>query len=200
MKVLKMNILALMLSAVGASACMSAIAMATSPEHIEQRIEVIAENNEDAKVVVDIDGEVHKLTIPAGALADEDRLRDVLSRMPDDVQDKLFNVLRGLSVDENVVKFVSDDNSVVLFEIDKELGDVGATKDAENVFVFKMGGSVKESSHRIVQHMRSSDKHKVIKFKDAEHAFSDVIINLLSQSEFSQEELDKIQTALDAKR
>ncbi|WP_448549326.1 hypothetical protein [Thalassotalea fusca] len=195
MKRLKVNAIALLLSVAGATASLSAIAMTTEDKHVEQRIEVVAEKGADVKVLIDTNGEVKEFNLPNNVFADKDQLEQALADFPVEVRENLLKHLSGFSLDANMIKIATDDEHIFNWSADDSAG-------AKSMVVVKVDKQEFDSDdlHKVVKHIVVNGDQKVIDLKDTSHSFADVIINLIDDSKLSQEDMDKIQAALDKKR
>jgi hypothetical protein len=201
MKLFNKTSLALSLSILGTASIMPAVAMANDTEkHVE---EIIIEANDDSdpssvNIFVDVDGDITNVTIPKDALGDKDKLAEALADVPEDVRDKLISDLEHINMgklhkdtsqlhvkhhgdDHQKLNSVNDsgDQQIIIIEIDDENGD-----------------------HKQVLHkeMKNTSDHEFIEFKGDGKIGAKSIIKLLSHGEYSAEELDEIQKALDAQR
>ncbi|MEW6999266.1 hypothetical protein AADZ86_16395 [Colwelliaceae bacterium BS250] len=202
MKLFNKTSLALSLSLLGAASIIPALASDTE-KHVQ---EVIIEAHDDSNsstvhIFVDVDGDITNVTIPKDALGDKDKLAEALADVPEDVRDKLISDLENINMgklhkdtaqvhvkhhggDHQKLNSVNDsgDQKLIIIEIDDE------------------NGEHKQVLHKEMTIMKDSSDHEFIEFKGDDKIGAESIIKLLSHGEYSAEELDKIQKALDAKR
>jgi len=201
MKNFKKTALALLLSITGASLSMSALALTSDTVHKEHRIEISADSDKEAHVFVVSDGEKYDVTIPSGDWQDKSQLEEHLSALPDDIRSKVIEQLSSIHLDAKMIKIGSGSNSSVFSFADG---------DHENVIVMDIEKVVEEAlddseaalihAKKVIQKLNHDGDAKVFKFKFDGSGKADAISKMLAHGKFTQEELDKIQQALDEKR
>ncbi|WP_286235553.1 hypothetical protein [Thalassotalea sediminis] len=191
MRTINKTTLAIAFSVLGALSSMSAIAMSTA-EIKEHRIEVIADGEQDVQVFVSTNGEVTELALPKATLSDTVALKDALSDLPEDLRNKVAEQLGNIHLDANIVKIHSDSKAITSW----------ADGDAEQVFVFEIEDETSDNNiaKKIIKKFKHDGAHKVIEIKRNGHMGPELIMKLLKNGEFTVDDLDKIQQALDAKR
>lgn len=190
--------LALSLSLFGAVSSMSALAMTTDNKHQVHEIEITADDSDLVNVFVSIDGEVTDVKIPKSALEDQAQLADVLVDIPQDVREKLIESLSSLNHEDKMVKI----------EMKGGDNDVSWVSNADSEHVIVLHKDTGEHSENIVKKVVREFKHishdgndaKVFKFKHGGKLSADSLIRMLDRGDFTAEDLDKIQQALDKKR
>ena len=180
---------------------MSAIAMATddglAEKHVEiHEIKVEVNKGEDTNVFININGELTEFSMDEADLTDKDKLAAALSDVPEELREKLIASLSNIHMGEKHVivdidgenfgetlNWVSDSGGerVVVMEFDHD--DI----DADGI------------SHKVMKQLLHKVGPHVMKFKHGKIT-ADSVIKMLSRSDFSVDELNEIQTALDAKR
>ncbi|OKY24782.1 MULTISPECIES: hypothetical protein [Thalassotalea] len=191
MKTINKTTLAIAFSVLGALSSMSAIAMSTSDSK-EHQIEVIADGDKDVQVFVKSNGEVADLVLSEATLNDLTALKGALSVLPEDLRDKVAEQLGNIHVDADMIKIHSNSESISTW----------TDGNAEQVFVFEIEeeSSGSNIAKKIVKEIKHDGEHKVIQIKKAGHVGPDLIMKLLEKGEFTVDDLDNIQQALDAKR
>lgn len=191
MKIMNKTALAVSLSLIGAISSMSAIAMSKGELRKEQKIEISVDDSKDVQVFVSHDGDITELEVPKSLLTDKAYLDNALAALPGELREKVVSQLTGIHMDGHVVQLKSgevntwvdsgSDKVIILKSIDEENG--------------------KSIAKRIVQKFSSGDgKHKIFEFKHGNKVSADSVTRLLKNGDFTPDELDKIQQALDAKR
>ena len=190
--------LALAFSLLGAASSMSAIAMNTSDKDQIHEVEVIADDSEDVKIFVSIDGEVTDVKLPKSALGDKAQLEAALIDLPVELREKLLNDLGNIHLEDKMVKIDKQGHST----------NLSWNSDSENEHVIvlhtEMEGSTDDVANKLIKEFKhvSADgsMEKVFKIKHDGKLSAESVIRLLNHGDFSPEDLDKIQQALDAKR
>lgn len=185
MKKIKQVPMALALSLLGASLSLSAHSYAKGYDNTAEvkeihTIEVEVEESSEAKIFIDINGDAMKFDVPKEALNDPAQLEQLLADVPPEAKDKLMQSLSSLSLSTDHLNVDESDQKVFIIDIENEHGE----------------------------HLSGDMKHKIIKKFAHENLFvqkggkvgADSIIHMLSRGEYSAEELNKIQKALDSKR
>lgn len=192
MKPLNKTALAIAFSVAGVLSSVSAIAMTSDVTEVKHRIEVVADESENVRVFVSVNGDMTKVEVPKEALIDKDQLADALVDVPEEVKTKLIDQLANIHMDDGMIKvetFVHGDEH-----------NTWVNKDDEHIVIVKAGDLAEgeEGVKRVIKRMKKGDK--VFEFKTGGGLVADTIIRLLGHGEFSSDDLDKIQRALDEKR
>jgi len=197
MKLFNKTSLALALSLVGAASTVSALAMTTTPDKKVHHINIAADDNRDAHIMVSIDGQMTKLSVSKEALNNKELLAEELANEPEDIREKLTSALNGLHLNSRDIFFKHhqvDDNA-----------------DAQRVVIMSKGDGAHHEGTRhdkvitkVINglsglHLDSLNDHS-LKFVSDGKVAADSIVSLLSHGKYSADELDKIQQALDSKR
>ena len=168
------------------------VGVVTAQEEVRHKtIEIKAAKDSDVSVWIDSDGFTQTVIMTATELADSEILEEKLADLDDETKATVMRALQGMSLSgdgedsfglEKIFVVNKGDGHRVEF-----IGDYDANMDIE---------MTAGSAHRMVR------KHVI--HVDGEHGIlkghSNAIAKLIEKGEFSQEELDKIQAALDAKR
>jgi len=199
MKIFNKTAIALSLSLLGATSTLSAIAMATDDGLVEKLVEIhqvkIEKDDGEANVYVNINGAETEFTIDKADLSDTDKLSSALDNVPEALREKILSSLSGIH---------SVNNQTVLNLEDEHFSDDvnWISEDGENKVVVmsfdRNMDHVSDVSQQVVKGMFHSGQH-VMKFPKGKLT-ADRVINMLSNDDFSVDELNKIQAALDAKR
>jgi hypothetical protein len=216
MKLFNKTAIALTLSLFGAVGSVSALAMATDNTQL-QEVEIIVEGDTDKNmnVFLSVDGEITNVDVSPSAMSNPEALRELLSDVPEDVREKLIESLMNAQDDNGNFKVVvsgdvgisqelhqisgennevehnirviddSGENKVIVMEFD-ESNSGGYI--AQKVIKEMVHSSVKPSHHRSVQVIHQGNMS----------AYS--IMRMIKHSDFTAEELNKIQQVLDVKR
>jgi len=200
MNKLKKLPLALALAVLGTTSSLSALAMKADQEPVvkEIKIEIEKDNAKGASIFVVADGESTAVDISPDTLNDKEALAEALSELPDETKDKVLQALDGLSLDAKHIKVHSGDHKVL---------EWNGSMENEHVIVMDIDGELgddsdKEKLHQVIKRVikgHGSDGF-AYKFKHGGKLSADSLIRLLEHGKFSQDDLDKIQQALDAKR
>jgi len=198
MKLFNKTSLALALSLLGAASTMSVLAMTTELAQQVHEITVEADDNPNAQVMISIGGEITNLTVSKEALHNKELLTEELAEQSDDIREKLISALDGLHLNsENIhvkhhqVTDNIDEQRVVIMTMDDDSHHANSVNDKS-----MMMKVVKDMS---ALHVDTS-KHHSFEFVTDGKIAADSIVRLLSHGEYSAEELDKIQQAIDSKR
>ena len=97
MKLLNKTALAIAFSVAGVLSSVSALAMTSDVKEVKHRIEVVADESENMRVFVSVNGDMTKVEVPKEALTDEDQLADALVDVPEELKTKLFKTSRPKS-------------------------------------------------------------------------------------------------------
>ncbi|MCJ8320598.1 MAG: hypothetical protein MJK12_13250 [Colwellia sp.] len=190
--------LALSLALFGGASSLSALAMATEPNlelHEKHVVMVEINGDENANIRVEVNGEVTDVIVPKIVLHDRVKLAEALSELPVEVREQLLSDLGNIHLGDKMIKvhkfdgqsdvnWVSEDGEhIVIIESDSVEGN--HTVDIKQM--------VKRLKHRI------SDKNTFVIKHDVKMK-PDMLLSLIKDADFSPEELDQIQQAIDEKR
>jgi hypothetical protein len=172
-----------------------ALAGAVMADDFQRVIEIKAETGQDVNIVIDNDGNSETLHFKAEELSDKQALANKLSHLDDDTRDTLMQTLQTihLNVDEGVGSMLEgkhENKVVVMHKGDGQLVKVLKGSDVDLEYEIEGDGD----HHMIQKHIVIGDHHGVLK------GHTSAIVGLIAKGEFSQDELDKIQAAVDAKR
>lgn len=198
MSTLRKSTIAVLLSVIGAASSMSALAL-TSPVVKEQRIEIVSDSDHEAKVFVVADGQDYNIDVRNDELGNKDALESALSELPEDIREKVVEQISKLHLDDHMIKIGDANDQEATFSWSGESGD----KSVVVIEVEQDGKSDINSNaviKKVLKNLNSGDGHKVFEFKLGGKHKSEALIKMLDKGDFTVEELDKIQTALDAKR
>lgn len=201
MNKLKTTTFGILLSIAGASLSMSALALNNDALNKEHRIEINADPDKDAHIFVISDGDKFDVTVPASDWQDKAQLEQHLAELPDDIRGKVVEQLSNINLDANVIKVgTGSDSSVFSF----------SGGDNEKVIVMDIEevieGALNETDHalvhakKVIEKLKGDGSSAIYKFKFDGAGKANAIASMLEKGKFTQEELDKIQQALDGKR
>ena len=149
----------------------------------------------NVQVFVSNDGDITELELTKDALEDKAELEAALAGLPDDNRDKVLKQLTNIKFDANMIKIHTEEGS--------DHHGTWVESDAEHVIVLKSsdGADASNIAKQMVKKFKHGDGHaKVIQFKHGGKLGAGHIVKLLEHGEFTADDLDKIQQALDAKR
>jgi hypothetical protein len=172
-----------------------ALAGAVLAEDFERVIEIKAESGQDVNIVIDKNGDSETLYFKIEELSDQQVLVDKLSHLDDETRETLMQTLQTvhLNVDEGLGSILDgkhENKVVVMHKGDGQLVKVINDLDVDLEYEIKGDGG----HHMIQKHVVIGGHEGVLK------GHANAIVGLISKGEFSQDELDKIQAAVDAKR
>lgn len=195
MRILRKTALALSFSVIGVVSSVSALAMVAESESKFHEIEIIADESKDIRIFTNIDDEFSEIELPAGDLADNQKIKAALSELPEYIRDKLVNNLANIHGEGKMVKVKTLSNFI------GGVSNDGSESEQVVVFHSNEGNVLKEGVHKVIEGLADGDAEvKVFKFKHGSEQTAESVIHLLNNGEFSIDELDKIQQALDEKR
>lgn len=218
MKLFNKTAIALTLSLIGAVSSVSALAMATDKTLLHTiSIEIDRDSKEDANVFVSVDGDVTTLDVPVSALNDPETLEKLLADLPDDIREKIIVNLSDIKLnEENFRVLVAGDGHEKLHLLSKEFTE-SLTDGEHHIKILAEGGENKVivmefdneeltggNMHKVIKKMMLpsiiNSKHSNVQFIHKGQMTADSLIRMVKHSEFTADELNKIQQALDAKR
>lgn len=170
------------------------------------KIEMKAESGSPTVINIDNGEGAQVFEFTKEELQDKQLVEDRLMHLDDDTRDAVLGALNGIHMDGDNMVFIKEDidvgdhNKMVVI---KKSGDVGI--DVDHDFIVDGNGSHSIHKLREIISKKMGDKI-VIKMDDGMklhhkggHA-AHMIEKLLNSSDLTQEQLDQIQQALDAKR
>lgn len=155
-----------------------------------QKIEINALRGGDINVMVDTNGNAQTVTLSEAELADSELLEIKLANLDDETRETVLQELKGLLENE------AHDPSMIMHGEDHK---VIVVKKGSGLLM-KMSGDndidIDLDKRHVIQKriVLEDDSYDIIK----DH--TDAIAKLIERGEFSPQELDRIQAALDAKR
>ena len=175
---------------VGSLALTGAVCAEEDIKH--KTIEIKALKGENVNVMVDTNGNAQTIIISEADLADTELLKNKLANLDDESRADVLQALVGLSGNETheplKIKHGGTHKVIVVNQGDDQLVEMSGDNNIEIEF----NG---DERHIIRKHIiLEDDSYDIIK----DH--TDAIAKLIERGEFSQQELDKLQAALDAKR
>lgn len=174
---------------VGSIALIGAVAADDSRDVRHKIIEIKTKKGADIDVMVEADGHSEQVVLTPEELNDPDILESKLAHLDDETRETVMSALSGISVSgEHGMEI----HKAKVITVNKGAGEQlhVYSDDVDVDFEFVHG----EGNKRIKKHIVIGDHDGVIK------GHSSAIVSLIDRGEFSQEELDKIQAAVDAKR
>lgn len=163
----------------------------TAQEDIKHKtIEIKMVKDSDVSVWVDSDGHAETVVLTANEISNSDLLADKLAGLDEQTRETVVEALEGIKTSGFGDAHVEVKKVFVMNKGDAQL--VEFMGDDVNMDIEMITGD----DHKIVRkHIIHSDSEGgVLK------GHTNAIAKLIERGEFSQEELDKIQAALDAKR
>ncbi len=182
----------------GAAMLMAAVVANDEVKDIKHRvIEIKADTDKDVKIVVNSEGVQETIVFQMDELQDEDVIASKLAHLDDDTKETVMTAVNGIkhfgSSDFDPASLAHGEHKskvVIMHKGDGELMHIEGDKDVEVDYEF-----VTNSDHQVMQkHVVIGGHHGSLK------GHSSAIVSLIEKGEFSQEELDKIQAAIDKKR
>jgi hypothetical protein len=223
MKLFNKTAIALTLSLIGAASSVSALAMATDNSQIHKvSIEIDRDANESANVFVSANGDVTTLDVPSSALNNPEELEKLLAELPDNIREKIIVSLSDINLGD-VSQHAESFRMVVAGEAHKELHLLSKeltesiidgehhievmTDDGDNkVIVMEFdgdeltGGKMRKVIKEMMIPSLINSKHNNVQFIQKGQMTADSLIRMVKHSDFTADDLNKIQQALDAKR
>jgi len=183
----KQFVLSVAFGVLGCLASISTLAAVTEEKVFVQKVHV-DKDDAGAHIVIDINGDKFERSVSIEQLKDSDALHELLADVPEDKQGHIIKILENIGEHGKQIKIINgediDVDKVIVFETDE---DIEIVHDDADVKVIK-------------KVLRTGDDHKVIQIRKGGHGGADAILHLLSKGKFNQDQLDKIQQALDEKR
>jgi hypothetical protein len=205
MKSFNKTIIALTLSLLGAVSSVSALAI-TSDNNSRQEVEITVDGDKNnMSVFVSVDGEITNADVSASAMSNPEELRKLLVDVPQDIREKLIGRLTSAMGDNGNFRMVVDadinQELHVISESDHDIeviGDNGENK----VFVMKFDGdkSQIDLSQKVIEKMMKPSHHKNVQVIHQGNMSAKSLLRMIKHSDFTADELNEIQQALDTKR
>jgi len=220
MKLFNKKGIALALSLIGAASSVSALAMVSDKVQLHEiKIEIDGDANESLNVFVNVDGDVTTVDVPVSALNDPIELEKLFADVPENIREKVITNLTHANLHEGNVRVVvegdareelhqiSKNVSVRHFDDDQRIEIISGDGDRENkviVMEFDTEGASDGNVHKVMKRIMKpsmiSSKHQKVQFIHKGKMTADSLIRMIQHSDFSADELNTIQQALDAKR
>lgn len=213
MKLFNKTALAISFSIFGAICSVSALAMATDSTvsdklqkvHKLYKIEIQHSGDDDAMIFVSDNGNVKEFTIDKDSFIDKEQLELALIDIPADIRGKIFVALEGINhgVENHIVIEIDDELERHVNWVGESVGEnvVIIANDADYDHHVDISTKVsKKVSKHIFKKLSNKPGLHVMEFKHGGKMTKDSVIRLLSRGEFSADELNEIQMALDSKR
>jgi len=211
MKLFNKTAIAISLSIVGAVSSVSALAMATDKTPL-QEVEIIVDGdtNKNMNVFVSVDGEVTTADVSPLAMSDPEELRKLFIDVPDDIREKLIESLLNARDDNGNLKVVVDGDIGInqelhwISEHNNEGGhsiEVMGDNDEKKVIVMEFDHKFdSDVAQKVIKKIKNSSRHKNVKVIHHRKVKIDSLMTMIESNDFTADELNKIQQALDAKR
>ena len=209
MKLFNKTAIAISLSIVGAVSSVSALAMATDNTQL-QEVEIIVDGDKNMNVFVSVDGEITTADVSASAMSDPEELRKLLVDVPDDIREKLVESLLNARDDNGNLKMVVDGDVGINQELHwiSEHGSEGehsieviGDNDEKKVIVMEFDHKFdSDVAQKVIKKIKSSSRHNNVKAIHHKKIKIDSLMSMIESNDFTADELNKIQQALDAKR
>ncbi|WP_448565374.1 hypothetical protein [Thalassotalea ganghwensis] len=186
--------LAMLFSVAGATASMSAIANMSETKVFSHKIEIDSLNDANVTVYVNSDGDTQEFIFSKDELENKADLEAALETLPDEIRDEVVASLTNIENADGLIKLHLGDSNHKVFNW------VGGSD--EKVFVIEKEslGELKDEIKQKVKKFHFITGDHDIKVKDSATLQTDIIANLIKRGTFSQDDLNRLQQALDAKR
>ena len=195
-KVVNKTALAMILSVAGATASMSAIANMSDKQVFTHKIEVEASNDDNVNVFVNSNGDMQEFIISKDEINNKEDLMAALATLPDEIRDTVIASLSNLDSADHFIKLHKEEHSPNVFQwVDKGKSPKVFVIEKDKIY---SGTSLTHKVHKY--HIVEENGDVTVKVKDGGSMHTDLITRLLKKGKFTQEELDKLQQALDEKR
>ncbi len=148
------------------------------------KIGVDADHKKGAHIFIDTNGEKFEKSIPIEALHDEQQLADLLVDVPEEKREKVLAAIGKIAGDFKSKEFHiahGEGAKVVVIDVEEE----------------HLDGEVSEVIKKVV---RLGGDHKVIEVMGDNKGSVDLLVKLIESGEYSADDLNKRQQALDKKR
>lgn len=159
-------------------------------------IEINAQQDRNVKIMVGDDGNVTTLEFTMEELKDDYAIEQKLAGLDENTRETVMEALEGVmhmadaDFDPGVYAGEGHEKVIIKHQGAGNIVHMNADKDIDYEFVVDDEGGEKVLSKHII----IGDANTVLK------GHTDAVVGLINKGEFSQEELDKIQAAIDAKR
>jgi hypothetical protein len=161
---------------------------------IVKTIELRADDNQETAIHVTAGEDAISYTFSKEELEDPAFLEDALSELDDDTRTTVLNALQGIKTGDGKL-FIQKDGENLDLDLDLDI-----SKDAKVMVLHKGDGSIANLSGNF-DHGSIIKQYFKVKHGDKLTAgHSGLITKLIEGGEFTPEQLDKIQAALDNKR
>ncbi|TLU66322.1 hypothetical protein FE810_06415 [Thalassotalea litorea] len=186
----------------------SPIAMASEKvieKAIEQEIEIIKEDGDDANVTVSENGTTHTVSLSEAALKDKKALKRELASLPEETQKIVMDALSNVSMSKG------DKGEMQVLQWKEKGGEEveiishGKTKAKGKVIVVETESDSDTDDHEVkiikkIVHSSDDGEHPVFISANSEGGTAKAIVHLLERADLSKQEVAQIQQALDAKK
>lgn len=169
-----------------------ALAGAVFAENPHRLIEIKADRDQEVNIVINNDGVSETLDFTAEELNDRQLLEQKLAHLDDDTRDTLMQTLETVKLDvgAGLIEGKHENKVVVMHKGAGELVKILHGSDVDLEYEIGEG-----SDHQVIR------KHVVIgNHEGVLKGHTGALVDLIKKGEFSQDELDEIQAAIDAKR
>ena len=186
MKVKKHLVFSMALAAMGAIASISTLAAVTEDKVWLHEVN-LEHGKSGAHIIIDNKGVRIEKSFSLEQLQDDEALHELLADLDDDKRSKIIETLKNIDHQGKMLTVAKgDDVSVEKVIVLNSIKDVELIADSDVKVIKKVLGGDK--------------KHKIIQLHSKEGGSEKAIVHLLKKGQFTQEQLDSIQQALDAKR
>lgn len=177
---------------VGSLALTGAVLAQDEERQVRHKIIEIKSKKDDVDVSVKVNDDNHALFFTRDELADENVIYDKLSHLDDDTRETVLEALQNIKiVGEDGIHLSNEDSFIVNKGIGQQFVVLSDDHDDQDVeFEFVHDGKHK----KIQKHFIFGGTDGVLK------GHTNAIVKMIERGEFNQEELDKIQAAVDSKR
>ncbi|WNC70227.1 hypothetical protein RI845_08825 [Thalassotalea nanhaiensis] len=180
---------------------LSTLAVAPSfaaEKELHRNIEVIASDDVNAQVTINVNGETSEYTLPREALHDPSKLKSAISDLPEEDQQLILESLGNMPK----LHEAHGENVMVIKSGAEDIEWVSEDGEHKRVMVIAMDHNDSDKViHKVVHKEMPKDKnHVFVKADDLQGSHAKAIKHLISKGKFTAEELNDIQQALDEKR
>lgn len=187
------TVLAMLLSVIGATASMSAIANMSEDKVKVHKLKINKALDNNVNVYVNNNGETNEFIFSTDDLSSRENVEKLLASLPVEIREHITGALVNNEGVDGLVKLHKVLPNTKVFNWTTSDND-------DKVLVLKGDESIE---------INSDDDHHMMKFhfvsgnQDIEESgklHADIITKLIQHGEFTQDDLDKLQQAIDAKR
>lgn len=180
--------------------CLSIAGLSVADEDDHKVIEVKAIKHKNVQVMVEDNGEQNVIVISDEEMADEYLLEEKLRELDDDTRETVLQAIEGtkhMFVKPGLGLSLGDMAHKKVFVVNGGEGEVvHSYTSGDMAYEFDFASSEDQDGKTVLKRhiIIGGESDKVLK------GHTDAIVKLIERGEFTQDELDKIQLAIDVKR